>query len=208
MARAKKFGCGPIGLLVVGLIVFAIISNDDDEDPPKPTPQQVVQTQAPSAPPAGAEVSPRLRYVIADTLNVRASPATDAQVLLKVTRGTTVTPTRQVGDWFGVPLSDGSIGWLHGAYLADRQEEPAKLMADTPPAAEARPAYNRDQVIEAIIEASIRSYSGNCPCPYNRMRNGRSCGGNSAYSKPGGRAPICYPQDVTAAMIEAFVARN
>jgi hypothetical protein len=25
------------------------------------------------------------------------------------------------------------------------------------------------------------------------MRNGRACGGRSAYSRPGGAAPLCYP---------------
>lgn len=36
------------------------------------------------------------------------------------------------------------------------------------------------------------AYRGRCDCPYDRMRNGRRCGGNSAYSRPGGRSPICY----------------
>jgi hypothetical protein len=36
------------------------------------------------------------------------------------------------------------------------------------------------------------------------MRNGRACGGRSAYSRPGGAAPLCYPTDVTAAMIDAY----
>ena len=60
------------------------------------------------------------------------------------------------------------------------------------------------QIRDAIIVDSIARYSGPCPCPYNIMRNGRRCGGYSAYSKPGGASPICYPQDVTPAMIEAF----
>jgi hypothetical protein len=39
------------------------------------------------------------------------------------------------------------------------------------------------------------------------MRNGRVCGGRSAYSRPGGAAPFCYPSDVTAAMIESYRQR-
>ena len=35
-------------------------------------------------------------------------------------------------------------------------------------------------------------YVGTCDCPYDQMRNGRSCRGRSAYSKPGGRKPKCY----------------
>jgi hypothetical protein len=43
-----------------------------------------------------------------------------------------------------------------------------------------------------------------CACPDDLMRNGRACGGRSAYSRPGGAAPLCYPTDITAAMIESY----
>jgi hypothetical protein len=56
---------------------------------------------------------------------------------------------------------------------------------------------------QRIIRESIANYSGSCPCPYNTDRAGRSCGGRSAYSRPGGAAPICYPNDVTPAMVRA-----
>lgn len=58
-----------------------------------------------------------------------------------------------------------------------------------------------DDVRQKIIADSIARYPGNCACPYSSMRNGRRCGGRSAYSKPGGRAPICYANDVTDAMV-------
>jgi len=60
------------------------------------------------------------------------------------------------------------------------------------------------QIRQKIIRASITSYPGTCPCPYNVMRNGRSCGGRSAYSRPGGYAPKCYPNDVSAAEVEEY----
>jgi hypothetical protein len=40
------------------------------------------------------------------------------------------------------------------------------------------------------------------------MRNGRACGGRSRYSRPGGPAPLCYPSDVTAAMIDTYRQRQ
>ena len=64
------------------------------------------------------------------------------------------------------------------------------------------------QIKKQIIAQSIASYSGACPCPYNTMRNGASCGGRSAYSRPGGESPICYPSDVTPAMVRAYRERN
>jgi hypothetical protein len=36
-----------------------------------------------------------------------------------------------------------------------------------------------------------------CACPEDLLRNGKPCGGRSAYSRPGGAAPLCYPTDVT-----------
>jgi len=73
-------------------------------------------------------------------------------------------------------------------------------------AAETKPPgrLSNDQIKQEIIRQSIASYPGNCPCPYNAMRNGRRCGGNSAYSRPGGRSPICYPSDVTDEMVEIY----
>lgn len=60
------------------------------------------------------------------------------------------------------------------------------------------------EVKQEIINASIARYlaSGRpCACPYNVARNGSSCGGRSAYSRPGGAAPLCYPKDVTDGMV-------
>ncbi|OBU85951.1 hypothetical protein MY55_13660 [Chromobacterium subtsugae] len=63
------------------------------------------------------------------------------------------------------------------------------------------------QIKRAIIKESIDSYSGNCPCPYNTARNGSSCGRRSAYSRPGGEAPICYEKDVTKEMVNEYRQR-
>ncbi len=156
-------------------------------------------------------VAPMTAYVKADTLNVRASPSTGGVVLAKLTRGTAVVPRLRSGEWYGVVLTDGSTGWMHGDYLAaELPSAPVELMADVPSEAPptGRPAFDRDQVVDAIIKASLRSYSGACPCPYNTMRSGRRCGGNSAYSKPGGRSPICYPGDVSDGMIADYISRN
>ena len=60
------------------------------------------------------------------------------------------------------------------------------------------------EIKETLIRQSIAAYSGACPCPYNVMRDGRRCGGNSAYSKPGGASPLCYDRDVTDEMVERY----
>lgn len=66
-------------------------------------------------------------------------------------------------------------------------------------------------IIAIIIAASIAVYRATghpCACPYDRMRNGRRCGGRSAYSRPGGAKPLCFPSDITAAMIAAYRAKK
>jgi len=63
-----------------------------------------------------------------------------------------------------------------------------------------------DQIKKILIDQSIRSYRGSCPCPYNRARNGSRCGKRSAYSKPGGASPLCYGRDVSQAMIDRYRA--
>ena len=68
--------------------------------------------------------------------------------------------------------------------------------------ASAKPALTDEQIKQRIIQESIAAYPGNCPCPYNSDRAGRSCGRRSAYSKPGGYAPLCYPDDVGKEMVQ------
>ena len=64
------------------------------------------------------------------------------------------------------------------------------------------------EIKQAIIRESVADYPGPCPCPYNIMRNGKRCGRFSAYSKPGGREPICYESDVTDDMIRDYRRRH
>ena len=65
-----------------------------------------------------------------------------------------------------------------------------------------------DQIRQLLIQQSIRSYSGSCACPYSTMRNGRRCGGNSAYSKPGGAEPLCYANDVSDDLVKRYRAQR
>lgn len=65
-----------------------------------------------------------------------------------------------------------------------------------------------DRIKQKIIEESIARYPGVCACPYNRARNGSSCGRRSAWSKAGGYSPICYKDEVTAEMVAQWRKRN
>lgn len=64
-----------------------------------------------------------------------------------------------------------------------------------------------DDLRQILIQQSIDAYPGNCPCPYNVDRAGRACGGRSAWSRGGGRAPYCYPKDVPQREVDELRAR-
>ena len=64
------------------------------------------------------------------------------------------------------------------------------------------------RIKQTMIAESRADYPGRCPCPYDTMRNGASCGGRSAYSRPGGSSPLCYERDIDAAMVQAWVAQR
>jgi len=63
---------------------------------------------------------------------------------------------------------------------------------------------NTEEIKQKIIQQSIESYPGNCPCPYNKASNGSRCGKRSAYSRAGGYAPLCYPEDVSERMVKEY----
>jgi len=67
--------------------------------------------------------------------------------------------------------------------------------------------YSDEEIRQRMISESIAAYSGNCPCPYNIMRNGKRCGKFSAYIKPGGYSPLCYPRDITDEMVKKYRER-
>jgi len=67
------------------------------------------------------------------------------------------------------------------------------------------------QIAERIVRQSrADDYATGhpCACPDDLARNGSMCGRRSAYSRPGGAEPKCYPQDVTASDIAAYKAAH
>jgi hypothetical protein len=65
----------------------------------------------------------------------------------------------------------------------------------------ARKRASDAQIAKLLIDASLSSYPGNCPCPYNTDAAGHACGRRSAYSRAGGYEPVCFRKDVTPGMI-------
>jgi len=82
------------------------------------------------------------------------------------------------------------------------------MFAPTAMAKSSATALTDAQIKRALIEQSIASTPGNCPCPFNTAANGSRCGKRSSYSRGGGYTPICYVEDVTAEMVKDYRSRN
>ena len=123
-------------------------------------------------------------------VNMRAEPSTSAKVIMAISPGATVEVLNYRNGWFSVSFTN-RVGWVSEKYLSEQlpptKTRPIQAPRITAPAASARsvPARRSGQPVRS-------PYVGTCDCPYDLMRNGRLCGGRSAYSRPGGRNPICY----------------
>jgi hypothetical protein len=72
----------------------------------------------------------------------------------------------------------------------------------------AKQELSDEEIRAMVIQQSIAQYPGVCACPYSVSRNGSRCGGRSAYSKPGGYSPICFPHDVPDEMVRLYRQRQ
>ena len=64
-------------------------------------------------------------------------------------------------------------------------------------------AVSDEQARAATLQQSLASYPGPCPCPYNRMRNGRACGNVSVWR---GRAAIRRFATIAISRLTCFVS--
>jgi len=67
-----------------------------------------------------------------------------------------------------------------------------------------RDLLSDSDIRQKIIQQSISTYPGNCPCPFNRARNGSRCGKRSAWSRAGGYSPICYPNEISNEQVNGY----
>ena len=187
--------------LVLGL-VFALSSISDE--PWAATPQELDRAiEAPKIQPREA------LYVTGNRVNIRSQPTIAQNVLGQAYINQKVALVERGTDWHRIALQDGTVGWMSAKYLSS-----SKVQRVAKPAATAKrsigPQTTQDirGIRDAMIRQSIAAYPGNCPCPYNRASNGTRCGKRSAWSKPGGYAPLCYESDITDQRVATFLARQ
>ena len=133
---------------------------------------------------------------VSTNLNLRASPSRYADVLVTLPEGEVVYAYRRYNEWSQVNVASLNItGFVATRYLSDTCIEGGGL---------SRSKLSNTQIATILMASSQNSYSGSCPCPFNVDRGGRRCGRRSAYSRPGGQSPLCYPRDVQQSAIQHF----
>lgn len=207
-------GGSRLGWWIAGAVVLAWWYSSGDAARPPPTPSRAVETRAPPAaqppkktqpeqnavrpqrkvpdavarpsPPSGAPVVDQVLFTTT-RVRLRAEPSTSAEIVVTLGAGQEVRSIGLQSPWHQVSVGR-LTGWVHGDYLARPRPVARQQQMRTPvaPLVQQAPAPIR-------AGAPLRDpYVGRCDCPYDLMRNGRRCGGNSAYSRPGGRSPVCY----------------
>ncbi|MGC0053689.1 SH3 domain-containing protein [Brucella pituitosa] len=123
-------------------------------------------------------------------VNMRSEPSVSAKVITSIGRGKAVKALNYRSGWFSVSY-DNRIGWVSERYLAEKPPSaPPKTVSTSRTVAP--PAASRVAPARRSGQPARSPYVGTCDCPYDLMQNGRLCGGRSAYSRPGGRSPVCY----------------
>lgn len=200
----------PWAIVIVGAGLWWLSSKAPERAPPPPDTNsatridqgprgqpQAAPVQPPPAAPAPRPAAPAPRFdppatalravrlFTSTTARVRAGPGTTFPVVTVLPAGQSLDGFEVTGEWRRV-TAGGAAGWVHVDLLADvMPAAPRPLVSAPRPAADPAPTRRGGNPVR-------EPYVGRCDCPYDVMRNGRLCGGRSAYSRPGGRSPICY----------------
>ncbi|WP_210165084.1 SH3 domain-containing protein [Pseudorhizobium marinum] len=201
---------GRLGWIVAGVLAVAWLGSRVERDVPEvqPPPASLMSHPAepvpgifpPAPPPArlpAHDPTPRVpafpsqqpeRLYATANVRLRAGPSTSAAIVWTVPKGEAVLSRGRDGEWHEVSALSHD-GWIRGDFLSRSrpaiQEEPAVRYAPAAPFVRQVPARPSGSPLRD-------PYIGTCDCPYDLMRNGRRCGGRSAYDRPGGRSPQCY----------------
>lgn len=207
----KKF----LWLVAVALIWVALTDSDENRDTNQNSSVTVNQTTAAQLDETTSQKTPKVKidtatymFVTGNRVRIRNGPGTDNPVMGHLDRGDRVRVQGNNSGWSEVVTSFGR-GWMSSNYLSSKQ--PSVTASPTPKRSRQVAVPTTSEIREAraaIILQSIASYPGSCPCPYNRDRAGRRCGGRSAWSRPGGYSPICYENDVSDARLQSYFARR
>ncbi len=227
MARRRRHTRGnPLGgvalLVVGGVALLASLFGAGPDKPRAPDVALVAQPAAPSPPPVANADRPsapaqgpswRNVWIRGHKVPIRSEPSATASILDRVDDGLLVVEYERRDDWVLIehPVS-ARRGWVSASRisLSAPAEPAAERKRDDEVKSRSRVVLTTAAIVALLIRESLAEYHAHapCACPYDHDRRGHQCGGRSAWSRPGGYAPLCYPKDVTAEAIAAYRARQ
>ena len=84
--------------------------------------------------------------------------------------------------------------------LVEQKRAPEPAAPPRQDSAKAKPSQSGFELsagqVAALIAHSRAEFTGECPCPYDVDKSGRSCGKRSAYSSTSTSTVLCYPKDL------------
>ena len=193
--------------LVIAFLGIGYLAGGKDDKPSRPstTPQSSTSESTPQAfgliqpqqtqrstntPPPVATSSPFIGASLytSQRANMRVEASTKSKIITVIDKGQLVKVLNVRGDWHSIDYRNRT-GWISSNLLSSEKPviKPAPTTTRTLPAQAAAPVRQ-----SRAGQPTRQPYVGTCDCPYDLMRNGRRCGGRSAYSRPGGRNPQCY----------------
>jgi hypothetical protein len=109
----------------------------------------------------------------------------------------------------GLSRQSGQTALLQAPAQPAPSSSPAKPLTPVDEEAKKRSLISDIAVIATVIAASRAAYLAMgkpCGCPDHVAANGSRCGLRSAHTKPGGFKPLCFPTDVSPAIIATWRA--
>lgn len=174
--------------------------------PVQPKPDQ----RSAAVPPPASVPAPRegVKLAVKGTdVAFRSDPSKNGEILDRLPHNLIVEEVDRQDGWVKVrhPTS-ARTGWVFARYLGpiDEKNEGVVETDKKPPRPQMGPVLSHAAIARLLIQESLANYPSNCACPYNTDRRGHNCGQRSAYSRPGGYAPLCYPSDITSEMIAQY----
>lgn len=201
--------------IVGAIVLLGFILGDDD------TPSNIITTEpkTPTFTATKSTTSTRLSntverttsislFVTGNAVNVRSGPSVGSSILGKKYKGDVVQKIDQSGNWTKINFGS-NFAWISSNYVSSQRPIAPSVRSNPQPKRTVAAPTSREISLakKEIIRRSIAQYPGSCPCPYNRDRAGRRCGGRSAWSKPGGYSPLCYESDISNARIQTYFTR-
>ncbi len=215
------------GLILFGISKFGETPSEDGRTAPSPSFSE--EARAPKAPPSTMSdqrptslptsttsklsetansrtvVEVTTKFVSRNGVALRGAPNPKSQIIDRMDRGRKVELLQSDLQWSRIKdILTQKEGWVATRFLQDDNPKREEISKPSEPKSKPPPTLSPTIIIQRIIAESLANYPGTCACPYSTDRRGRRCGNRSAYSKPGGYAPICFAQDVTTSMIEAY----